>query len=179
MHNSQWWPSRHATTCRKRFSGNMASPPAFTSRFNQKDLAQAIRKALGDVRPEVKEEPGKAEAEPSSASPVIDLAPLTEFAGDDRNAAREILNTFLQETLLHAEAFKKAYEQKEKAEICRITHKLLPTFTLVGAPCIKALQTLEQRRDEQEWNDADNVPAPRSHRVFPPRRPCPERKEWQ
>lgn len=127
--------------------------------FNQKDLAQAIRKALGDVQPEVKEEPGKAEAEPSSASPVIDLAPLTEFAGDDRNAALEILNTFLQETLLHAEAFKKAYEQKEKAEICRIAHKLLPTFTLVGAPCIKALQTLEQRRDEQEWNDADNVPA--------------------
>ena len=127
--------------------------------FNQKDLAQAIRKALGDVRPEVKEEPEKAEAELSSASPVIDLAPLTEFAGDDRNAAREILNTFLQETLLHAEAFKKAYEQKEKVEICRIAHKLLPTFTLVGAPCIKALQTLEQRRDEQEWNDADNVPA--------------------
>ena len=127
--------------------------------FNQKDLAQAIRKALGDVRPEVKEEPEKAEAAPSSASPVIDLTPLTEFAGDDREAAQEILNTFLQETLLHAEAFKRAYEQKEKAEICRIAHKLLPTFTLVGAPCIKALQTLEQRRDEQEWNDADNVPA--------------------
>ena len=34
-----------------------------------------------------------------------------------------------------------------------------PPSPLWGAPCIKALQTLEQRRDEQEWNDADNVPA--------------------
>lgn len=127
--------------------------------FNRKDLAQAIRKALGDNRPEAKEETGESEAVPSSTSPVIDLTPLTEFAGDDRKAALEILNTFLQETLLHAEAFKRAYEQKEKTEICRLAHKLLPTFTLVGAPCIKALQTLEQRRDEQNWNDTDNSPA--------------------
>lgn len=127
--------------------------------FNQKDLAQAIRKALGEACPEVKEAPGKPEVAPSQTSPAIDLEPLTEFAGDDRNAAQEILNTFLQETLLHAKAFKKAYEQKDKAEICRIVHKLLPTFTLVGAPCIKALRTLEQQRDEQVWDDTDNVPA--------------------
>lgn len=127
--------------------------------FNQKDLAQAIRKALGEACPEVKEAPGKPEVAPSQTSPAIDLEPLTEFAGDDRNAAQEILNTFLQETLLHAKAFKKAYEQKDKAEICRIAHKLLPTFTLVGAPCIKALRTLEQQRDEQVWDDTDNVPA--------------------
>lgn len=127
--------------------------------FNQKDLAQAIRKALGEACPEVKEAPGKPEVAPSQTSPAIDLEPLTEFAGDDRNAAQEILNTFLQETLLHAKAFKKAYEQKDKTEICRIAHKLLPTFTLVGAPCIKALRTLEQQRDEQVWDDTDNVPA--------------------
>ena len=127
--------------------------------FNQKDLTQAIRKALGEACPEVKEAPGKPEVAPSQTSPAIDLEPLTEFAGDDRNAAQEILNTFLQETLLHAKAFKKAYEQKDKAEICRIAHKLLPTFTLVGAPCIKALRTLEQQRDEQVWDDTDNVPA--------------------
>lgn len=127
--------------------------------FNQKDLAQAIRKALGEACPEVKEAPGKPEVAPSQTSPAIDLEPLTEFAGDDRNAAQKILNTFLQETLLHAKAFKKAYEQKDKAEICRIAHKLLPTFTLVGAPCIKALRTLEQQRDEQVWDDTDNVPA--------------------
>ena len=127
--------------------------------FNQKDLAQAIRKALGEACPEVKEAPGKPEVAPSQTSPAIDLEPLTEFAGDDRNATQEILNTFLQETLLHAKAFKKAYEQKDKAEICRIAHKLLPTFTLVGAPCIKALRTLEQQRDEQVWDDTDNVPA--------------------
>ena len=54
---------------------------------------------------------------------------------------------------------KRLTNKRKKTEICKIAHKLLPTFTLVGAPCIKALQTLEQRRDEQEWNDADNVPA--------------------
>ena len=119
--------------------------------FNQEELARAIRKALA----------------PTSA-PGVTLDPLTAFAGDDEAAAREILRTFLQETLRHAESFQKACRERDKAEVCRLAHKLLPTFTLIQASCIQALQTLEQRRDETEWTDKDNKPAEEILRSFPP-----------
>ena len=119
--------------------------------FNQEELARAIRKALA----------------PTSA-PGVTLDPLTAFAGGDEAAAREILRTFLQETLRHAESFQKACRERDKAEVCRLAHKLLPTFTLIQASCIQALQTLEQRRDETEWTDKDNEPAEEILRSFPP-----------
>ena len=119
--------------------------------FNQEELARAIRKALA----------------PTSA-PGVTLDPLTAFAGGDEAAAREILRTFLQETLRHAESFQKACRERGKAEVCRLAHKLLPTFTLIQASCIQALQTLEQRRDETEWTDKDNEPAEEILRSFPP-----------
>ena len=119
--------------------------------FNQEELARAIRKALA----------------PTSA-PGVTLDPLTAFAGGDEAAAREILRTFLQETLRHAESFQKACRERGKAEVCRLAHKLLPTFTLIQVSCIQALQTLEQRRDETEWTDKDNKPAEEILRSFPP-----------
>ena len=119
--------------------------------FNQEELARAIRKALA----------------PTSA-PGVTLDPLTAFAGGDEAAAREILRTFLQETLRHAESFQKACRERDKAEVCRLAHKLLPTFTLIQVSCIQALQTLEQRRDETEWTDKDNEPAEEILRSFPP-----------
>ena len=119
--------------------------------FNQEELARAIRKALA----------------PTSA-PGVTLDPLTAFAGDDEAAAREILRTFLQETLRHAESFQKACQKRDKAEVCRLAHKLLPTFTLIQASCTQALQVLEQRRDETEWTDKDNEPAEEILRSFPP-----------
>ena len=119
--------------------------------FNQEELARAIRKALA----------------PTSA-PGVTLDPLTAFAGGDEAAAREILRTFLQETLRHAESFQKTCQERDKAEVCRLAHKLLPTFTLIQASCIQALQTLEQRRDETEWTDKDNKPAEEILRSFPP-----------
>ena len=119
--------------------------------FNQEELARAIRKALAPT-----------------SDPGVTLDPLTAFAGDDEAAAREILRTFLQETLRHAESFQKACRERDKAEVCRLAHKLLPTFTLIQASCIQALQTLEQRRDETEWTDKDNEPAEEILRSFPP-----------
>ena len=119
--------------------------------FNQEELDRAIRKALAPT-----------------SDPGVTLDPLTAFAGDDEAAAREILRTFLQETLRHAESFQKACRERDKAEVCRLAHKLLPTFTLIQASCIQALQTLEQRRDETEWTDKDNKPAEEILRSFPP-----------
>ena len=119
--------------------------------FNQEELARAIRKTLAPT-----------------SDPGVTLDPLTAFAGDDEAAAREILRTFLQETLRHAESVQKASRERDKAEVCRLAHKLLPTFTLIQASCTQALQVLEQRRDETEWTDKDNEPAEEILRSFPP-----------
>ena len=89
----------------------------------------------------------------------MDFSPLTAFAGDDPEAASHILETFLQETLRHAEAFSQACREKNKAEACRLAHKMLPTFSLIGAPCTASLQAMEQRRTEHEWTEADDTAA--------------------
>ena len=122
--------------------------------FNQNDLLRALRKATGkgSATP-----PATAPAPP--ASPSMDFSPLTAFAGDDPEAASHILETFLQETLRHAEAFSQACREKNKAEACRLAHKMLPTFSLIGAPCTASLQAMEQRRTEHEWTEADDTAA--------------------
>ena len=106
------------------------------------------------------EETPQATGQPTSATVNhIDFSPLTAFAGDDREAARRILDTFLQETTRHAEAFARAMREKDKAGACRLAHKMLPTFTLIGAPCATSMRLLEQRREEPEWTAADDAPA--------------------
>ena len=124
--------------------------------FNQHDLAQAIRKALGHTMEETPQATGRPAA---LAAGHIDFSPLTAFAGDDREAARRILDTFLQETARHAEAFTRAMREKDKAEACRLAHKMLPAFALIGAPCATSMRLLEQRREEPEWTEADDAPA--------------------
>lgn len=124
--------------------------------FNRNDLAEALRKAFGKQM--ATSLPTLSAQTDTAASPSIDLTSLTVFAGDDRKAAAEILNTFHKETEQHALAMQRAYTRHDKAEVCRLAHKLLPTFTLIGAPCTDALRTMDARKEETEWNDRDNLP---------------------
>lgn len=134
--------------------------------FNQTDLTEAIGKALG-TGPRTAAPPRPAASARQEAAG-IDFAPLTQFAGDDHEAARKILHVFLQETRQHAEDFRQACARKNKDEACRLAHKLLPTFTLIGAPCVQALQTLDRRRDEREWTERDDAPAAEILQAFGP-----------
>ena len=122
--------------------------------FNRNDLTRAMDKALGTLPA-----PPPPAAGEDKAVRKPDFSALTAFAGNDPEASRDILDTFRQETQRNAQAFRQACRQKDKAEACRLAHKLLPTFTLVNASCTADLQTLERRRDEKEWQEADNVPA--------------------
>ncbi len=122
--------------------------------FNQNDLMQAMAKALGTTAPSAPVSTTKPDENKE-----LNFSALTAFAGDDPEAARNILDTFLQETCDNAQRFSKARQRKDKAEVCRLAHKMLPTLTLIGAPCTAALQALEKRRDEQEWQEADDAPA--------------------
>lgn len=124
--------------------------------FHRHDLILAIRKATGaaDNKLHISQSPSP----PPKASATPDFIPLTDFAGDDKEAAHEILTTFMQETEQNAVQIQEAYTRKDKAEICRLAHKLLPTFTLIGASCTEALRMMEERKAEAGWNPEDEAP---------------------
>ena len=88
---------------------------------------------------------------------VIQLQSLTAFAGNDEKASKEILSTFLEENIHHLNQLQKAIKQKDKTTICQLAHKLLPTFTLICSPTVPILLSLDQKRNEQEWDETDSV----------------------
>ena len=95
----------------------------------------------------------KAEANDSPAP--LNLSALTTFADGDAQAETAILDQFREDTLNHEKAFSKAFEAGDKAEVCRLSHKMLPTFTLIGSSAISALTTMESRRGQSDWTDDD------------------------
>lgn len=122
--------------------------------FSRNDLVRAIRQVLADSS----DTPLDGEQQPekhAAPSPTFDFTPLTAFAGDDKEAAYEIMKTFREETERHIACMQQAYMQRNKTEVCRLAHKLLPTFTLIGASCTKALQTLDAKREEKDWDETD------------------------
>ncbi len=94
-------------------------------------------------------------------SPADPFAPLLEFAGDDREAAREILTTLRQETVAHAAALAEALENRDTAGLARLGHKLLPTFTLLQSDACADLRVLEALRGQTAWVSEAEAPARR------------------
>lgn len=84
---------------------------------------------------------------------------LLAFAEGDEEAARAILGQFAADTEAHRRHFTEALDRHDKAEICRLAHKLLPTFAVIGSTAVPALRLMEARRDEAEWTQADEAPA--------------------
>lgn len=129
--------------------------------FNLRELADALARAgaaAPATLPPLSEAAGAPEEGAAGADP---FAALTAFADGDAAAEREILRTFRDETAHHAEAFAAALERRDKAEACRLAHKLLPTFTLMTSPVVADLRLLEARRGETAWTTADDAPAGR------------------
>ena len=58
---------------------------------------------------------------------------LTAFSGDDPEAAKSILESFVAETRLNAERLQKAIDARDMDEVAAVSHKMIPLFTLIGA----------------------------------------------
>lgn len=71
---------------------------------------------------------------------------LTAFSGDDPEAAKSILESFVAETRLNAERLQKAVDAGDMDEVAAVSHKMIPLFTLIGATelvgQLKILETL-------------------------------------
>lgn len=84
------------------------------------------------------------DAAPSST---LNFSALTAFSGDDPDAAKSILESFVAETRLNADRLRQALETEDTDGIAAMGHKMLPLFTLLGASdLVTLLKELESSR---------------------------------
>lgn len=83
-------------------------------------------------------------ADLSSSSPSYNFSALTAFSGDDPEAAKSILKSFVSETRLNADRLQRAVDVNDMVEVAAVSHKMIPLFTLIGATeLVEQLKILE------------------------------------
>lgn len=108
-----------------------------------------------ELIPQSGELPDSAIASSSPNCP-YDFSALTAFSGDDSEAAKSILESFVSETRLNIERLQKAVDTADTDELAAVSHKMIPLFTLIGATeLVEQLKILETSRgipftEEQE-----------------------------
>lgn len=82
-----------------------------------------------------------------AAEQPYNFSALTAFSGDDAEAAKAILESFVSETRLNAERLQKAVAAADMDEVAAVSHKMIPLFTLIGATqLVEELKILEGLR---------------------------------
>jgi signal transduction histidine kinase/CheY-like chemotaxis protein len=91
----------------------------------------------------------------SEAEAPLNVSALTAFAGDDAEASALILRTFSAETRQSLASLQEALESGNRRQASRISHKLIPLFTMLGAAAlVSLLRTIETNEDsltEADW----------------------------
>ena len=88
------------------------------------------------------------------ADNTLNFSALTAFSGDDHDAAKSILESFIQETRLNADRLRQALDAGDVRGVAAMGHKMLPLFTLLGATelvaLLKELETLREVPFDEE-----------------------------
>ena len=121
--------------------------------FAYGELLGALRTALGEgTLPTSAAPAGEAPAAEPSARGVWNLGALTAFAGDDREAARSILDSFVEQTTANRKALCAALDAGDDAAVKAQAHKMLPIFTMLGdeevASVLRRAETASGALDE-------------------------------
>ncbi len=86
----------------------------------------------------------------------LDFSSLTAFAGEDQEASASILKTFSEETHKSVDLLRETLERKDRKEASRLSHKLIPLCTMLGAnSLVQHLRILEKNDEEltdSGWN---------------------------
>lgn len=139
-----------AITARSDMDSDSLSEEGFSAclhkPFRQTEILEVIGKAIERHRPNVS----------------LDFSPLTAFAEDDKDAAREIIKTFVSETKHNLQRMETALGNQDLPEMAETAHKLLPTYTMIGAKeTIDGLTLLNGKRGCSELTDAERHAARR------------------
>lgn len=106
--------------------------------FAYGELVAVLRSVCGEYIPAA-----AAEA-PSVPEDAADFGALTAYAGEDAEAAREILRSFAGQTAANCEALDEALAAGDAAAVRALAHKMLPVFTMLHAEAVAAaLRTAE------------------------------------
>lgn len=97
-------------------------------------------------------------AAPSVQWPAF-VAPLLAFAEGDAEAEAAIVKQFSTDCHTHLERIAAANAQHDKAALCQVAHKMLPTFTLIGSPVVTLLHKLDTQRAQPAWQSDDSEAA--------------------
>lgn len=83
-----------------------------------------------------------------------DFSALTAFSGEDQEAAKEIMETFLSETRKNRETMAKAIHEQDTTTISALAHKMLPLFIQIGAETsITPLKALEAKKGDPTFSE--------------------------
>ncbi|WP_321333269.1 ATP-binding protein [uncultured Bacteroides sp.] len=89
-----------------------------------------------------------AESRADATTPELNFASLLVFSADDKEAAHNIIESFITETTKNAVTMNAALQAKDVVMISSMAHKMLPLFTLLGASeAVSLLSWLEGKRD--------------------------------
>lgn len=132
------------------FAGSLHKPFMVNELFAELDIE---KRETGLVTPQnhvemdaVQTDRIATEAVPVSA---LNFSALTAFSGDDPDAAKSILESFVTETRLNADRLRQALDAEDTDGIAAMGHKMLPLFTLLGADELVALlKELEDSRGQ-------------------------------
>lgn len=133
---------------RKGFAGMLQKP------FSQSDLCRILTHvfSLQTNEAALPTQTGIPSSPKLEEEKSYNFSPLTAFSEDDPKAAREILQTFAQETRKNLKKIQDAMQMEDMESLCAVAHKMLPTFIMIEArKAIPSLQWLEQQRGNHNY----------------------------
>lgn len=83
----------------------------------------------------------------AEVSPEFNFDSLTAFAGEDKDASTSIIRTFAEETNKSISLLQQALEKAERNAAAKISHKLIPLFTMLGASDLVAQLRILEKND--------------------------------
>lgn len=119
--------------------------------FTQNDLTRLFQQKAKNNTP--------SELDATSIVPSSQLSPLLAFAEGDERAEDAILQQFKKDCEQHIALLQAAVNQHDRTTLCKVAHKMLPTFTLISSPIVPTLQRLDAQRDDQRWKEEDGQQA--------------------
>lgn len=132
------------------FAGSLHKPFMVNELFAELDIE---KRETGLVTPQNHVEADAVQTDRIATEAVsvsaLNFAALTAFSGDDPDAAKSILESFVTETRLNADRLRQALDAEDTDGIAAMGHKMLPLFTLLGAnELVALLKELEDSRGQ-------------------------------
>jgi HPt (histidine-containing phosphotransfer) domain-containing protein len=79
------------------------------------------------------------------------FAAITQFAGNDADAAKNIINSFISENKKHLKILEKAFEEEDWKTIANISHKMIALMKMISAQeLVSRLQEYENGSQSKE-----------------------------